>query len=70
MHNFPENEGLSAPLERGFNIDFNVNDDEIIEFTGKINPKYYRKKASHQIWTALHYSARILVEAWEKHKNE
>ena len=70
MHKLPEIEDLSAPLVKGFNIDFDVGDDGLIVFKGKINPRHYKNKATHQIWTALYTSARILVKAWEKHENE
>lgn len=59
-----------APLPNGYNIEIEVDDSDIITFTGKINPKHYAGKAVNQIWTAMFNTARQLTEAWEKHYNE
>lgn len=60
----------SAPLKKGYNIQIEVDDNDIISFSGKINPRFYQGKASKQIWNAMYKSARDLVEAWERYKDE
>jgi len=60
----------TAPLEKGYNIQIEVDDDDIITFTGKINPRHYLHKPANQIWSAMYSSARDLVAAWEAHYNE
>lgn len=61
---------MSAPLEKGYDIKIEVDDNDIITFSGTINPRKHRNKASHQIWTAMYTSARDLIAAWEKHYDE
>lgn len=63
---------MSAPLLKrdGYDIDITVDDDGIILFTGKINPKRFSGKAVNQIWNAMFRSARALTDAWEKNFNE
>ncbi len=60
----------TAPLRKGYDIQIDVDDNDIITLTGKINPRFYRRKASEQIWSAMYSSARDLIAAWEAHYNE
>jgi len=52
--------------EKGYSINFEVNDEGIVTFTGRIDTKVYRSKPEHQIYTAMYNSTRALVSAWEK----
>lgn len=58
---------MKEKKEKGYDIQFDVDDKGVVTFTGSIDTKFYRTKATNQIYTAMYNSTRMLIEAWEKH---